>query len=75
MLGPLDAIARYLPTKGAAVPFDPLSLGYDPGLDKASSRRITRLMLQETRDFARAIEHLLPGDFSMQIYDQLLTAM
>jgi hypothetical protein len=72
MMGPLHSIARYLPTKGAAVPFDPLSLGFNPGLNEAANKRITQLMLTETRDFARSIEHLLPADFSMQIYDQLL---
>lgn len=72
MLGPLNSLARYLPTKGSAVPFDPLSTGFNPGIDEASSRRITRLMVTETRDFARSIEHLLPADFSMQIYEQLL---
>lgn len=72
MLGPLHSIARYLPTKGSAVPFDPLSLGFNPGIDEASSRRIGQLLLRETRDFARSIEHLLPGDFNMQIYEQLL---
>jgi hypothetical protein len=72
MLGPLHSIARYLPTKGSAVPFDPLSLGFNPGLDLASSQRIAQLLVRETRDFARSIEHLLPGDFNMAIYDQLL---
>lgn len=72
MLGPLHSIARYLPTKGAAVPFDPLSLGFNPGINDDSSRRIAQLLTRETRDFARSIEHLLPGDFNMQIYDQLL---
>lgn len=72
MMGPLHSIARYLPTKGSAVPFDPLSLGFNPGLNEAANKRITQRMLLETRDFARTIEHLLPGDFNMQIYDQLL---
>jgi hypothetical protein len=72
MMGPLQSIARYLPTKGAAVPFDPLSLGFNPGLNEAANKRITQLMLTETRDFARSIEQLLPGDFNMQIYEQLL---
>jgi hypothetical protein len=75
MMGPLNSLARYLPTKGSAVPFDPLSLGFNPGLTAESGRRITHLMLQETRDFARSIEKLLPGDFNMAIYDQLLTAV
>lgn len=72
MLGPLNSIARYLPTQGSAVPFDPLSMTFNPGLNEAGNKRLTRLMLQETRDFARSMENLLPGDFSMEIYDQLL---
>jgi hypothetical protein len=75
MMGPLNSIARYLPTKGSAVPFDPLSLGFNPGLDDESSKRIAHLMLNETRDFARSIEHLLPGDFDLLIYEQLLNAV
>lgn len=72
MMGPLNSVARYLPTRGCAVPFDPLSMGFNPGLNDAANKRITRRMLQETRDFARSIENLLPGDFDLQIYDHLL---
>lgn len=75
MMGPLHSIAKYLPTKGTACPFDPLSMGFDPGLSAASAKRITRLMLTETRDYARSIEKLLPGDFNPKIYDQLLAAV
>ena len=75
MMGPLMSLARYLPTKGSAVPFDPLSMGFDPGLNAASDKRITNLMLEETRDFARSIERLLPADFNLKIYDQLLAAV
>ena len=75
MMGPLNSIARYLPTKGCAVPFDPLSTGFNPALGDESSKRYTHLMLQETRDLARSIEHLLPADFDINIYDQLLVAV
>ena len=75
MMGPLLSIAQYLPTKGAAVPFDPLSMGFDPGLNEAAGRRFTRRMLQETRDYARSIDKLLPGNFDLKIYDQLLAAV
>ena len=75
MMGPLNSIARYLPSKGSAVPFDPMSVGFNPGLDAAASKRIAHRLLQETRDFAHSIEHLLPGDFDLQIYEQLLTAV
>ena len=75
MIGPLMSIARYLPAKGSAVPFDPLSMGFDPGLNDASGKRFTRRMLEETRNYARSIERLLPGDFNLNIYDQLLAAV
>jgi hypothetical protein len=75
MMGPLMSIAKYLPTKGSAVPFDQLSMGFDPGLSEASGRRITRRMLEETRNFARSIEKILPGDFNLKVYDQLLAAV
>ena len=75
MIGPLMSIARYLPTKGSAVPFDPLSMGFDPGLNDAAGKRFTRRMLEETRSYARSIERVLPGDFNLTIYDQLLAAV
>ena len=75
MMGPLWSIARHLPARGAAVPFDPLSMGFKPGLDGESARRITRLMVEETRDYALSIERLLPADFTLELYDQLLIAL
>jgi hypothetical protein len=75
MMGPIMSIGRYLPTKGSALPFDPLSMGFNPGLSEAAGRRLTRRLLEETRANARAIEKLLPGDFNIKIYDQLLAAV
>jgi len=75
MMGPLMSLAQALPARGAAVPFDPLSMGFEPGLNAAAEQRFTRLMLEETRDFARSIEQLLPGNFSLELYDRLLTAV
>jgi hypothetical protein len=75
MMGPLMSLARLLPAKGAAIPFDPLSMGFEPGLNAASEQRITRLMVEETRNYARSIDKLLPADFSLALYDQLLTAL
>jgi len=57
------------------VPFDPLSMGFDPGLNEAAGRRFTRRMLQETRDYAHKIEKVLPGNFDTKIYDQLIKAV
>jgi hypothetical protein len=74
-MGPLMSIAQALPARGAAVPFDPLSMGFEPGLDAAAEQRFTRVMLEETRDFARSIEPLLPGDFTLELYDQMLSTL
>jgi hypothetical protein len=75
MMGPLWSLARQLPLKGAAVPFDPLSMGFEPGLNGAAEQRITRLLLEETRAFAQSIERLLPADFNLKLYDQLLATV
>jgi hypothetical protein len=75
MMGPMWSLAKLLPAKGAAIPFDPLSMGFEPGLNAASEKRFTHLMLEETRNYAQSIERLLPRDFNLKIYDQLLAAV
>lgn len=75
MMGPVWSIAKYLPTKGAAIPFDPLSMGFKPGLSSAGDKQFTRLMLEETRSYAQSIDRLLPGDFNIKLYDQLLATV
>jgi rubrerythrin len=72
MLGPIWSIAKYLPPRGAAVPFDPLSMGFEPGIDPEANKRFNRMMVEEARNYARSIERLLPPDYSLAIYDQLL---
>src|SRR5690606_35760932 len=39
MMGPIWSLARYLPTKGSAIPFDPLSMGFEPGLNPEADRQ------------------------------------
>lgn len=75
MMGPLMSIAQQLPAMGAAVPFDPLSMGFEPGLSAAAENRFTELLLTEARDFAHSIEPLLPASFTPELYDQLLNAL
>lgn len=72
MMGPLWSLAKYLPPRGAAVPFDPLSMGFEPGIDAEANKRFNRMMVEEARNYARSIERLLPPDYSLAIYDQLL---
>jgi rubrerythrin len=74
MMGPIWSIARQLPAKGAAIPFDPLSMGFEAGLNAASEQRLYRMLIEETRNYAQSIERILPGDFNIKLYDQLLAA-
>jgi hypothetical protein len=50
-------------------------MGFEPGMNPASEKRFTRLMVEETRAYARSIEKLLPADFSPALYDQLLATL
>lgn len=75
MMGPLMSIAQELPARGAAVPFDPLSMGFEPGLGVAAENRFTELLLTEAREYARSIERLLPANFAPELYDQVLNAL
>lgn len=75
MMGPLMSIAKELPARGAAVPFDPLSMGFEPGLNANAENRFTQLMLTEARDFALSIEDILPANFTLELYDQVMNAL
>lgn len=75
MLGPIWSLAKYLPTQGAAVPFDPLSMGFRPALSTNAAKQFTRTLLEETRSYAQSIDRLLPGDFNIKLYDHLLEAV
>jgi hypothetical protein len=50
-------------------------MGFDPGLNEAAGRRFTHRMLRETRDYARSIDKLLPGNFDVKNYDPLLASV
>ncbi len=65
MLGPLWAVARYLPSLGAGMPFDTLATGYAPGLSAAWSRRFVLQLLGEADRMERKIgdQNALPDTF------------
>jgi len=50
-------------------------MGFEPGLSATAEHRFTQLMLTETREFARSIDHLLPASFTPELYDQVLNAL
>ncbi len=67
MMGPLSSIARHLPTIGAAMPFDQLSMGYSMGTDQACSRFMFTRLLGETMALEKRLEGRLPPDYASSV--------
>jgi Ferritin-like len=63
MMGPLTSLARHLPTVGAAMPFDRLSMGYGLGTDAASCRFLLTRFLREIVALEKRLEGKLPADY------------
>ena len=63
MVGPLWSLMRHLPSQGCGVPFDPLSMGYAPGLGESENLRFVRHMLDEMRSVEEVVEAHLPTDY------------
>ena len=65
MLGPIYSLARHMPRYGLSLPFDPLSMGYAPGLDRTGVMRMVLHMLNEATELANRIEDQLPPDYPL----------
>lgn len=67
MLGPLASLARHLPSMGAAITFDQLSMGYAMGTDRACSRFMFTRLLGETVALEKRLEGKLPADYALTV--------
>jgi Ferritin-like len=67
MMGPLASLARHLPTIGAAITFDQLSMGYSMGTDPACSRFMFSRLLAETIAMEKRLEGRLPADYALTV--------
>lgn len=67
MLGPIWSIARHLPTLGAGIPFDPLSMGYAPGRNAFYSLSIIVHLLDEAEKLEQQLADQLPEDYPSSI--------
>jgi rubrerythrin len=75
MLGPLQVLARHLPTRGAGVPFDPLSMGYSPGRTPQDTLRIVRQMIGEADHLAHLLSINLPTDYPLDVHSETLATL
>lgn len=67
MLGPFWSLARHLPTLGSAMPFDALSMGYNPGRNIHTNLRFIKRILAEAQQLEQELGDLLPEDFPQSV--------
>jgi hypothetical protein len=75
MTGPLSSLGKHLAALGVGIPFDPLSMGYAMGTDRASSVRLLSHLVREADGLAQQIRERLPGDFPFAQTQQTLSAL
>jgi Ferritin-like len=75
MRGPLLQLGRNLAGKGEGLPFDPLSMGYAPGMDVQASTRFVRRLVVEAQAVTEKVKDLLPPTFSFGQNQQTLDAL
>lgn len=72
MMGPVWNIATELPRRGAGLPFDPLSLGFQPALGELAEHEFLLAVTRETAAVARSLAPSLPAGYPLGLYDQIL---
>lgn len=63
MTGPLLMLGRHLATLGCGTPFDPLSVGYNLGHDRETTKRLLGHLLAEAQAETEALRSDLPATF------------
>lgn len=72
---PLRQLGIHLATLGAGLPFDPLGMGYSPGVDHAGTLRLLRHLLGESKRLTDELAASLPENYSSETDDDTLTAL
>lgn len=72
MMGPLWAIARFLPTRGVGLPFDNMSMGSAPGRDKSENSKFIAYLSQEANALEKQLTEHLPKDYPFGLVRQTL---
>jgi len=72
MMGPLCAIARFVPTRGVGLPFDNMSMGSAPGRDKSENTKFIAYLSQEADPLEKQLTEHLPKDYPFGLVRQTL---
>jgi hypothetical protein len=63
MMGPFWSVALKLAAIGAGMPFDPLGLGYSPGVTRENNLRLLSRLLDEADQTEKTLAAVLPADY------------
>ncbi|MGI9023350.1 MAG: ferritin-like domain-containing protein [Acidimicrobiales bacterium] len=72
---PMKELGIHLASLGAGLPFDPLGMGYSPGVDRAGTLRLLRHLLGESQRLTVELRASLPETYSSTTDDETLTAL
>ena len=67
MIGPMLSLGRDLPKRGAAAPFDQLSMGYCPGSQAIDCLRFIQHLAAETLEAEKRLDGHLPADYDPSV--------
>ena len=70
MMGPFWVLVRYLPSRGAGMPFDQLSTGYSTGLDPRQNEKFIAALVSEIDIWESRLKNDLPSDYTSGIAKQ-----
>jgi hypothetical protein len=70
MMGPFWVLVRFLPSRGAGMPFDQLSTGYSTGLDQRQNEKFIAALVSEIEIWESRLKNDLPSDYSSGIAKQ-----
>lgn len=70
---PLKELGSHLATSGAGLPFDPLAIGYAPGVNQSATVKLLRRFLRESKLVTRDLGAVLPENYSSNTDDDTLS--
>lgn len=75
MTGPLQQLGTHLAGLGAGLPFDPLSMGYELGVDRTAATRLLLALVGEAEALTVRLRDQLPADFAFSQNGDTLAAL
>jgi hypothetical protein len=75
MTGPLLVLGQQIARDGAGLPFDPLSMGYSVGKERAATVRLLGHLARETHAWTERLRDGLPDEFPFEQVEDTIKAL